>query len=83
MCSTRGYRAVCEAGCAERLFTDEVFAVLFHVHRSDCLVLKASCCHSTTVARKPCQGQRSDESAALGRALLFKCSKTLDIAGTP
>lgn len=63
--------------------TDKVFAVFFHVHRSDCLVLKASCCDSTAVARKSCQVQRSDESAALGRALLFKCSKTLDTAGTP
>lgn len=63
-------------GHAVRLFTDEVFAVFFHARRSDCLVLKASCCDSTAVARKSCQVQRSDESAALGRALLFKCSKT-------
>lgn len=70
-------------GCAERLFTDEVFAAFFHVLRNDCLVLKASCCDSTAVARKSCQEQRSNESAALGRALLFKCRKTLDIAGAP
>lgn len=44
---------------------------------------EGGCCDSTAVVGKPCEVQGSDESAAVGRTLLFKCSKTLDIGKTP
>lgn len=88
VCSTAnffwGERAVCEAGSPRKIIHWwGVCSRLSPPPEWLALALKARCRNCTAVVRKTCQVQGSDESAALGGTLLFKCSKTLHVGKTP